>query len=403
MDFQFASVPEALEEIKAGRPLIMVDNEDRENEGDFVLAAQKATIENINFIIKEGRGLMCAPVSQTIAQNLDLPLMVIKNTDPHQTAFTVSIDAVKNTTTGISAPDRYETLIQMANPKAKPQDFRRPGHIFPLIAKEGGVLVRAGHTEGSVDLVRMAGFNEVSTICEILKENGEMARLPDLIQMAKKFNLKIISIEDIILWRKKTEKTIQKVSQSFLPTQWGQFLISVYQNTITKESHVALIKGEIDANKPILVRVHSECLTGDVLGSSRCDCGPQLHAAIEAIEEAGQGVLLYLRQEGRGIGLENKIKAYHLQDQGLDTVQANEALGFPPDLRDYGIGAQILKDIGVGKIKLLTNNPKKIIGLKAYDLEVVERVPIIIKANQHNKFYLNTKKQKMGHMLDENK
>lgn len=403
MDFKFASVPEALEEIKAGRPLIMVDNEDRENEGDFVLAAQKASIENINFIIKEGRGLVCAPVSQAIAQDLDLPLMVIKNTDPHQTAFTVSIDAVKNTTTGISASDRYETLIHMANPQAKPQDFRRPGHIFPLIAKEGGVLVRAGHTEGSIDLVRMAGFNEVSVICEILKENGEMARLPDLIQMAQKFNLKIISIEDIILWRKKTEKTIQKVSQSFLPTQWGQFLISVYQNTITKESHVALIKGEINANKPILVRVHSECLTGDVLGSSRCDCGPQLHAAIEAIEEAEQGVLLYLRQEGRGIGLENKIKAYHLQDQGLDTVQANEALGFPPDLRDYGIGAQILKDIGVGKIKLLTNNPKKIIGLKAYDLEVVERVPIIIKANQHNKFYLNTKKQKMGHMLDENK
>lgn len=401
MNFQLASIEEAIQEIKAGRPLIMVDNEDRENEGDFILAAEKATAENINFIIKEGRGLMCAPVSKELACKMDLPLMVEKNTDPHGTAFTVSIDAVQNTTTGISAHDRYETLKRMAHPEVKPEDFRRPGHIFPLIAKDGGVLVRAGHTEGSVDLVKMAGFRPVAVICEILKEDGEMARLPDLIEMAKKFGLKIVSIEQLIQWRRQTEKTVEKVSEAALPTQWGEFRIRVYKNSITGESHVALIKGDINPALPVLVRVHSECLTGDVLGSFRCDCGDQLHAAMEMIEKEGRGVLLYLRQEGRGIGLDNKIKAYHLQDQGLDTVQANEKLGFPADLRDYGIGAQILKDIGIGKIRLMTNNPKKIVGLKAYGLEVADRVPIIMKAGKHNEFYLHTKKKKLGHMLDE--
>lgn len=400
MKFQMNTLSEILEDLKKGKPIILVDNEDRENEGDMVLSAEKASVEWINFIIKEARGLMCAPITKEVANKLGLPPMVERNTDPHGTAFTVSIDANEGTTTGISASDRTITVQKMASHKAKADDFHRPGHIFPLVAKDGGVLVRAGHTEGSVDLMKIAHLAPVAVICEILKEDGDMARLPDLIEIAKKFNLKIYSIENLIHERRKKEKLVEKISQAKLPTKWGEFDIMIYKNSITGENHIALVKGKINAGKPVLVRVHSECLTGDVFGSARCDCGDQLHSAMQAISSEGTGVLLYLKQEGRGIGIENKIKAYHLQDKGLDTVEANEALGFPADLRDYGIGAQILKDIGVSKIRLLTNNPKKMVGLNAYDLEIVERVPIIMEAGKDNRFYLETKKKKMGHLLE---
>jgi 3,4-dihydroxy 2-butanone 4-phosphate synthase/GTP cyclohydrolase II len=401
MSVEFSKLEDILTDLKAGKPVILVDNEDRENEGDLVLAAEKATIESINFIIKEARGLMCTPLTKEIAERLNLPMMVEKNTDPHTTAFTVSIDANENTTTGISASDRYYTVQKLADPSSVATDFRRPGHIFPLVAKEGGVLVRAGHTEGSVDLLKMAGLKPVAVICEILKDDGDMARVPDLLEMAKKFNIRIYSIEKLIEERRKSEKLVEKISEAKMPTKYGDFKILIYKNTLNEELHPVIMKGELSKSDEVMVRVHSECLTGDVLGSLRCDCGAQLHQAMQMIEKEGKGLILYLRQEGRGIGIGNKIKAYHLQDKGMDTVEANLALGFPEDLRDYGIGAQIIKDIGVQKIKLMTNNPKKMIALKGYGLEIVSRIPIIIEPGKENRFYLETKKNKMGHILDE--
>ncbi len=394
----FDPIEEAIYDLMRGKVVIVVDDEDRENEGDLVALAEKATPEVINFMIKEARGLVCVPIQQDRAEALDLPPMVSHNTDYHGTAFTISVDHM-STTTGISAGERAMTVKALIDPKAKAAEFRRPGHIFPLIAKKGGVLRRTGHTEAAVDLARMCGSTPAAVICEIIKEDGTMARLPDLVQFKLKHELKLITIRDLIHYRNEKEKLVKREVEVRMPTDYGVFRAVAYTNDVDSKEHVAFVKGTIDSSQPVLVRVHSECLTGDVFHSHRCDCGPQLDAALRQIEEAGNGVLLYMRQEGRGIGLMNKLRAYQLQEQGLDTVEANAKLGFGPDLRDYGIGAQILKDLGVRRMRLLTNNPRKIKGLDGYGLEVVERVPLQLPENEDNTRYLHTKKAKLGHML----
>ena len=394
----FAYIEDILKEIKAGRPVIVVDDEARENEGDLVVAAEFATPEVINFMITEGKGLVCVPLAKERINQLELgPMYHQVGADPFKTAWRISVDAAMGTTTGISAFDRARTIEVLISSKSTSQDLIKPGHVFPLEAKEGGVLVRAGHTEAAVDFSRLAGFHPAGVICEIINQDGSMSRLPDLIKFAKKHNLKMCTIASLIEYRRKKEKLIKLEAKAKLPTEYGQFDLFIYESLIDGSEHVALVNGEI-GDKPTLVRVHSECLTGDTFFSQRCDCGRQLQRSLEMISKEG-GILLYLRQEGRGIGLKNKIKAYSLQEKGADTVEANHLLGFPSDLRDYGIGAQILADLGVQRIRLLTNNPKKIVGLEGYGLEVVERVPIKIKEGENSKYYLETKKKKMDHML----
>lgn len=396
---KFNTIEEAIEEIRNGKIIVVVDDEDRENEGDLLMAAEKATPEAINFMAKYGRGLICMPIAGERLEELNIPHMVERNTDSHQTAFTVSIDAME-TTTGISAHERALTILKVMDKNAKPLDFKRPGHVFPLKSQKGGVLRRAGHTEAAVDLAIMAGLSPAGGICEIMNEDGSMARVPELMKYVEEHNLKIITIADLIAYRRSTEVLVEREAEAKLPTKYGDFRMVGYVNKLNGEHHVALVKGDVSIDEPVLVRVHSECLTGDAFGSLRCDCGEQYAAAMIRIEEEGRGVLLYMRQEGRGIGLINKIKAYGLQDQGMDTVEANVALGFPEDMREYGIGAQILADLGVKKVKLMTNNPKKIKGLSGYGIEIVERMDIQMNHNEKNEYYLKTKVEKMGHIME---
>jgi len=394
------TIEEAIADIKAGKVIIVVDDEDRENEGDFLTAARNVTPEIINFMATHGRGLICAAITEERVQELGLEMMVSNNTAEHSTAFTVSVDLLGyGCTTGISASDRSKTIQALINPAIKPEEFGKPGHIFPLKAKNGGVLRRAGHTEATVDLARLAGFEPAGALVEIMNEDGSMARLPQLLEIAKKLNLKIISIEDLIAYRINHESIITKNVQIKMPTQWGNFDLVAYRQTTNDMEHLALIKGTWEKNEPVLVRVHSSCLTGDIFGSCRCDCGPQLHKSMEMIEKEGKGVIVYMNQEGRGIGLMNKLKAYKLQEEGRDTVEANLELGFKMDERDYGVGAQILRDLGLSKIRLMSNNPRKRAGLIGYGLEIVENVAIEIESNEHNKLYLETKRDKMGHTL----
>ncbi|MBF0294021.1 MAG: bifunctional 3,4-dihydroxy-2-butanone-4-phosphate synthase/GTP cyclohydrolase II [Magnetococcales bacterium] len=402
MSFRFDPIEEVLEEFRQGRMVILVDDEDRENEGDFVIPAEHASAEAINFMAMHGRGLICLTLTRERVERLQLPLMVADNNAQFKTAFTVSVEAASGVTTGISAQDRARTVAVAIADDASPCDLVRPGHVFPLVARDGGVLVRAGHTEASVDLARMAGLKPAAVICEILKEDGAMARVPDLMVMARKMGLKIATIADLIAFRTGHEHLVHRVVEARIPVEvGGDWRLIVFTNDVDEFQHVAMVLGEVVAGEPVLVRVHSECLTGDLFGSLRCDCGSQLHAAMRRIVQEGRGIVLYLRQEGRGIGLVNKMLAYNLQDQGLDTVEANKELGFPPDLRNYGIGAQILKDLGVQRLRIMTNNPKKIIGLEGYGMEVVERVPIEIPARANNASYLEVKHHKMGHLMQQ--
>ena len=396
----FNTIEEALTAIKNGEMIILVDDEDRENEGDLMVAAEKVTPEAINFMAKQGRGLICLALTPVRVEKLELPMMVNDNTSNFQTAFTISIDAKCGTTTGISASDRAKTILTAINPNYKKGDLVQPGHIFPLKAREGGVLVRSGQTEGSVDLARLAGLNSSGVICEIMNEDGSMARVSQLKKFAQKHNLKMVSVKSLIEYRMKRESLVTRSAETIIPTDFGEFRTIAFKNILDDQVHIAMYRGEIKKEKDILVRVHSQCLTGDVFGSHRCDCGEQLEKSMEIISKEGTGVILYLYQEGRGIGIINKLKAYSLQDKGLDTVQANEALGFNPDLREYGIGAQILVNLGLGRIRLLTNNPKKIIGLEGYGLHIVDIVSIEIKPKQHNIKYLRTKKKKLGHLMN---
>ncbi len=399
-DFKLNTIQEAVEDIKNGKIIIVVDDEDRENEGDFVAAAEKVTPEMINFMSKEGRGLICAPLTEKRCEDLELSMMVGKNTSLHETAFTVSVDALGHgTTTGISAYDRSVTIKMLADPSTKPENLARPGHIFPLMAKNKGVLRRSGHTEATVDLARLAGLEPAGILVEIMNDDGTMARLPQLITIAQKFNMKIVSIADLIAYRIEEESLIKRGVEAKLPTQYGDFNIIPFLQKSNGKEHLALVKGQWTGEEAILVRMHSSCITGDIFGSRRCECGDQLHKSMELIEKEGKGVIVYLDQEGRGIGLLNKIKAYKLQEEGLDTVEANEHLGFAPDERDYGVGAQILRNLGVKKMRLLTNNPVKRVGLEGYGLKVIENIPIEVEPNEHNEFYLKTKRDRMGHIL----